>query len=167
MNKEMDLVIVEMDAINVFGFVNKNETKEEAKSRANKYYCDELELVKGHLKHYGGDYWKSRVESIDKKISAGFKVMSFEDYEKAKREYLINRELTEITADEFEEMLCVLPPIFWVTYNNIEMFCMSEMYTGTYTNQYAHDRNTDKYYTKLVDSADKSTWICELLKETV
>ena len=59
MNKEMDLVIVEMDAINVFGFVNKNETKEEAKSRANKYYCDELELVKGHLKHYGGDYWKS------------------------------------------------------------------------------------------------------------
>lgn len=45
-------------------------------------------------------------------------------------------------------MLEVLPPENWVTINNVNEFCMSEHYTGLYTNQYAHDKNTNKYYCK-------------------
>ncbi len=93
-----------------------------------------------------------------------YKVMTWKEFKQFQKSFLFDDELTEITAEVFEDMLGVLSPLYWTEYNDIEMFCISEMYTGTYTNQYAHDKRTNKYYTKMVDSADKSTWICELLK---
>ena len=41
---------------------------------------------------------------------------------------------------------------------------MSEFYTSHYTHQYAKDRRTGKYYSKLVDYRDRSTWIHALLR---
>ena len=49
--------------------------------------------------------------------------------------------------------------------NGVEMFCMSEMYSDTYTTQYAYDHRTGKYYCKMVDSEDTSTWIHTLLRK--
>lgn len=68
----------------------------------------------------------------------------------------------ETTEEIFSEMLNVLPPLYWCTIDGVEMFCMSEMYTGTFTNQYA--RVGEKYYTAMVDITDQSTWIHKLLK---
>ena len=50
----------------------------------------------------------------------------------------------------------------WVTINNVNEFCMSEMLSGVYTNQYA--RYNGKYYTKIVDAYDKTTWLHNFLK---
>ena len=165
MNKEYnyDFVSVEMSAVQTFDFMIKGESVAEAEARGNKYYQEELELVKSHLQNYGGEYWESQVKSISKKVDVGCKLMTFEQYQEAQRKHLLDGELTEITEDKFEDALNVLPPICWTTHNNVEMFCMSEMYTGSYTSQYAHDKRTNKYYTKLVDCKDRSTWICELL----
>ena len=41
------------------------------------------------------------------------------------------------------------------------MFCTSEMLTGTYTTQYA--AYNGKYYSKIVDVTDESTWIYNCL----
>ncbi|MGL5436016.1 MAG: hypothetical protein ACRDBO_11535, partial [Lachnospiraceae bacterium] len=71
--------------------------------------------------------------------------------------------LKETTEEQFEEALNVLPPLKWCTIDGIEMFCMSEMYTATYTNQYA--RYEGKYYKKMVDVTDKSTWLNNYLKK--
>ena len=41
---------------------------------------------------------------------------------------------------------------------------MSEFENGRFTNQYAHDLHSGRYYSKLVDAEDPSTWIHEILK---
>ena len=88
--------------------------------------------------------------------------MTWDDFQAGQKRHLLNGELKEITKKEWEEMLNVLPPLMWCTIDGVNMFCMSEMYTGTFTTQYA--RYNEKYYCKMVDSADKSTWIHNLLK---
>ena len=85
--------------------------------------------------------------------------MSFEIFQRMERERFLSLPLHEITEDRYHEMLNVLPPLKWTRRNGVEMFCMSEMYSGTYTDQYAHDHNTGKYYAKLVDLCDETTWI--------
>ena len=66
--------------------------------------------------------------------------------------------IKEVTEEQFNDALDVLPPLKWCTIDGIEMFCISEMTDGTYTAQYA--RTPDgKYYCATVDVMDKSTWI--------
>lgn len=90
-------------------------------------------------------------------------VMLYDDFLEIQRAVLLDGEPEEITESEFEEMLDVLPPLYWGTINGIEMFCMREMYTGTYTFQYAYNKMNDKYYRKMVDAADRSTWLHNML----
>lgn len=89
--------------------------------------------------------------------------MTYNEFRALEREKLLGQPLKEIDEDQFYEMLNVLPPIGWTQHKGVEIFCMSEFYTGPYTNQYAHDKTTGKYYTKLVDYTDRSTWIPEIL----
>lgn len=73
--------------------------------------------------------------------------------------------LTEITAERFDEMLNILPPLFWrltdafdQKINRIpETFCMSEMLTGSLTSQFA--ALDGRYFERTVDALDRSTWI--------
>lgn len=94
---------------------------------------------------------------------ADYRVMTFGDFLRLERNKILGQPLEEITADRFNEMLDILPPLAWTQHNGVEMFCISEFYTGSYTSQYAHDRTTGKYYTKLVDYHDRSTWIHKIL----
>lgn len=153
-------VIVEMHTITLYDFLRDGETEQQGIERGNKFYKENLTLVQGHLETYG-DYWKDRVEEYTKKVNAGCKVMTFVEYQALEKSRLINGILTEVTEEQFDDALNVLPPLYWTTINGVEMFCMREMYTGTYTNQYA--RIGDKYYTTMVDVTDKSTWIHNLL----
>lgn len=161
----LEKVIVILNTVRVFGFLREDETEAEAITRAEAFYTEELETVTRHYNNYGGDYWKSRVDEVTAILNDGFSVISFEEFQAMEKSKLISGEPEEITADKFNEMLDVLPPLKWCTIDGIEMFCMSEMYTGTYTNQYAHDKSSGKYYTKMVDACDKSTWINNYLRK--
>ena len=99
-------------------------------------------------------YWQRRVEE---EKNSYYQVMTFEEFFKRQREYYIGRPIEETTKQDFYEHLEMLPPMKWTTINGVEMFCMSEFYTGVYTNQYACVG--DKYYTAFVDAFDQSTWI--------
>ena len=90
-------------------------------------------------------------------------IMTWDEYEESQKTYWINKPVTEITKENFHEMLNVLPPIKWCTIDNVEMFCMSEFLTGVYTSQYAHDKKNDKYYHKTVSVFDQKTWIHNFL----
>jgi hypothetical protein len=70
---------------------------------------------------------------------------------------MVSGEVKEITREDFYEALDCLPPLKWCTKSNVEMFCMREMYTGTYTTQYA--KKDGKYYSAMVDVTDENTWI--------
>jgi len=94
---------------------------------------------------------------------ADYRIMTVGDFLKFQREKILGETLEEITAERYHEMLDVLPPLAWTQHKGVEMFCMSEFETGNYTRQFARDHATGKYYTKLVDYRDRSTWICEIL----
>lgn len=159
-----DMVIVQMSSITTYDFLRDGETAAEAAERGNRYYKENLEEIKGILAKYDTEYWRGRVEAAEKEAAAGCQVMSFDDFLALQKKQLITGELTEVTEEKFNEMLDILPPLHWVTINGVEMFCMSEMYTMTYTTQYAHIKGTDKYYCAMVDARDKSTWIHNILK---
>jgi len=102
-------------------------------------------------------------DAIKKAETAKYEVMTLAEFDMRKRNLILDGPLKEIDADTYSEMLDILPPICWCTIDGVEMFCMCEMYTDSYTSQYAHDLKTGKYYTKMVDVRDKNTWINKLL----
>lgn len=113
------------------------------------------------LKEHDTEQFRNYLESEKNRT---FEIMTFEQFETLQREKILSDPMKEVDAEIFEEMLCVLPPIYWCTIDNVEMFCMSEMWTGTFTTQYAHDKKSNKFYSKMVDCADRSTWIHNFLK---
>lgn len=163
------LVIVEMDTMTTYGFVEKGETADEAIQRANQYYTNDLKHLKVSLQESKDEkrrqFLQSRIRENEVKIQAGFQVMETDKFQKIERERILSGKLKQVTEHEYEDAFDVLPPLYWCTVNGVEMFCMSERYLGTYTTQYAHDHRTGKYYCKMVDSEDTSTWIHKLLRK--
>ena len=161
------LCIVEVVTMRVYTILNDNANKEDELQKANQYYIDDFQKIKKFAEQYPeSEYWQTRYNSEKAKPQKHCKIMTFTEFEKAEREYLLSKELKQITEDVYYDMLNVLPPIKWTTRQNVEMFCMSEMYTCTYTSQYAHDKTNNKYYSKLVDCTDESTWIHNILRKS-
>lgn len=164
---ENTLCVVEVTTMHVYTVLNDDANKEEELEKANQYYIDDFEKLKRFAKEYPeSEYWQDRYNSEKAKPKKYCKIMTFAEFQKAEREYLLSKELKEITEEVYHDMLNVLPPIKWTTRQGIEMFCMMEMYTGTYTSQYAHDKVNNKYYSKLVDCTDESTWIHNILRKS-
>jgi hypothetical protein len=86
-----------------------------------------------------------------------YEPMSFEDYLQAERQFYLSRPLEEITQEKYREMLEVLPPNKWHQAGGLERFLMSEHWSGPYTSQYAFCDG--RYFTRMVDALDQSTWI--------
>ena len=147
------LVIVEMDTMTTYGFAEKGETADEAIQRANQYYTNDLKHLKASLQESKDEkrkqFLQSRIRENEVKIQAGFQVMETDKFQKIERERILSGKLKRVTEQEYEDALNVLPP----------------MYSYTYTTQYAYDHRTGKYYCKMVDSEDASTWIHTLLRK--
>ena len=160
----MELVIIQRYTFDIYDFLREDETPEEGIKRAENYYIESLELVKCHWVNYGGDYWKKQITEYQNKVNAGCQVMTYDEYKKLERKKLLSDDLKEVTAEAYEDAFEVLPPLKFCKIQGVEMFCISEMYTGSYTTQYA--KFNGKYYSKMVDVCDKSTWIYNyLIKE--
>lgn len=142
--------------LTIWAFIgDRNES--EVLNKAKAQQDESIKTWTSHISKYPENKQFKLYLATEKKKS--YKIMNYDDYVKAERLILLNKPLQEITEAKYWEMLECLPPLKWCTIGNIEMFCMSEMYTGTYTSQYAHDKKNDKYYSKLVDCYDKTTWI--------
>jgi hypothetical protein len=116
----------------------------------------DIETWKNHCKNYPDtEIFKNYLSEAQKKQ---YKVMTYDEFLQMERKHYLDMPLTEITEETFHEMLNVLPPVKWCTRHNIEMFCMSERLTGTFTSQYMYNLVTGKYYHKIVDILDDSTW---------
>lgn len=150
-----NILAVDVKHVSVYDFLQDGETEQELLNRANAYKQGNFETYSDLCFLYPDreDFQKCLKEAKEKE----YKVMSWDEFSKLKRDFYLNDPVRETTEQVFYDMLNILPPLKWCTIDGVEMFCMSEMYTGTYTNQYA--RYNDKYYTKMVDVTDKSTWI--------
>jgi len=79
-------------------------------------------------------------EPVDALISDGYKIMNIDEamplVERAQEEkYCLP--WVEVSAEEWDDCINVLPPVDWRTTNGINMFRMSEMLTGDITAHYA------------------------------
>ena len=157
---DTESVIVEARGIDTYDFARIGATDDEAVDRANHYIKKKVQDYARLCKEReGDDYWKDQLATAKKKAKAGYVVMSFEELDKHKRHILLTKPVTESTKEQFEYALNVLPPLYYTERSGVIMFCMREMYTATFTTQYAYDRHTDKYYCKMVDCTDTTTWI--------
>lgn len=143
----MERVVIAMAFVELYNYVSERDNRSDDTliAEAEAYY-------KEQYNRYGD-------ERYAKILERGFGVMSFETYLNKQREYLCTDAPKEITKEAYDDAFNVLPPILLKRNGNIRSFCMREFYSGTITSQYAHDTVTDKYYTALVDVADKSTWL--------
>ena len=97
----------------------------------------------------------TRVSYVEKKKIN--KTMDFGEFINSQKDPLISAEVSEITKAEFYEMLHISPPVRLCMIDGVQMFCVSEIYDGSYSNQYAKIGN--KYYTATVDVYEQDTWI--------
>ena len=169
----MDRVIVEIKQTFIpviYDFLREGETDEQAADRACRHQLQEIdrlgELCKGAswVQPDGRDYWET---CLQHEMTADYKVMSYDEFAKLLHDYAYSMMiLSDSTEEEFEEMLGVLPPLHHIRCGNVESFCLSEFEFDSYTHQYARDHSTGRYYKKLVNILDKSTWISEDLYPT-
>lgn len=155
-----NIVAVNIKTYSIYDFLHDGETEKDLLERAIKAKQDDINTWEKNCETYPDvEQYKIYLKQAKEKE---YKIMTWDEFEQGLRKYLLSDGPAEITEDEYNEMLNVLPPLNWCTKNGVEMFCMSEMYTGSYTTQYA--KHNGKYYRKMVDYLDESTWIYHLLK---
>ena len=98
-----------------------------------------------------------KLAELNKKEPKVYSVMTLFDYNIREKAKWLTGKITKITKEQFWYALEVLPPLKWYDNGVLETFCMSEMMSGNYTEQYASFN--DRYYCKMVDITDKTTWI--------
>ena len=153
-----NILVVNVNNMNVYSFLRDGEKKEELLKRAEDYRQKEINSYKELLKKYNNPIYKNSLKEYQE---AEYKIMTYDEFIILEKKFYTDREVTEITKEEYEEALNVLPPILPCTINGGDMFCMSEFYTSTFTEQYA--KKGSKYYCKMVDVKDKNTWIYNYL----
>ena len=155
----MEYLSVDIKTMQVIYYIKEGETKEDLLKRTEEFRKKEMDQLKELLKTYNIDSFKS---SLKEYKNAVYKVMTFDKFLVLQKKYYCNELPVEIKKEEYYSQMDVLPPILYGSINNIDMFCMSEFLTGTFTSQYARIKLSDKkykYYTKIVDVTDKKTWI--------
>ena len=133
--------------------------------RAQEFYAKDVETYKHHLVHFPNmsDHWQKQLEVCEAVLKAGFEAITWEEYVKRQRERWLSKEPKEITQEDWDYALNVLPPKKWIRNERYSMFFIGECTTMTYYGQYLYDKETGKYYTALTDIFDESTWIDKML----
>ena len=163
MEIEKQVLIVAKAVCECFTICDPQDAERETE-RAKKSYADELNMLNGYLKDYPKTNWQPQIEHTEKILSGEIAPMTWEEFGKLQRDYWLSKEAQEITEEQFEYALNVLPPLNWKNYEDYSTFFMQEFMTSTFTEQYYHDKRSGKYYCALVDICDKSTWIDKLLQ---
>lgn len=154
------ILAVNVSQMQIYDYLRDGETPEQLLKRAEDSNAKDIATLERHCNQYPDTLlFKNNLRNAREKA---YQIMTLSEFKKAERDYYIQQPLEEITEEQFHYMLNLLPPICWTTIQGVEMFCMSEMLAGTYTNQYANVGDK-RYYTKIVDIRDRSTWIHNFL----
>lgn len=90
-----------------------------------------------------------------------YSIMTEDQFYTAQRAFYLGDPPAEITEEKFTEMFEVLPPLKYHSGEGFASFLMSEFHSGPYTHQYIRVTKDGeaRYYSKLVDATDRSTWM--------
>ena len=163
---ENELVAVDVNTFWIFDISKDGETKNDLLIRANNYRKREIKDSYERLVHAENENSENITfykDMYNRALNIHYEVMTFDDLMKIKKEKYLSDSVQKITKEEWNDQLDVLPPLYWCTIDGVNEFCLMEMYDDTFTTQYAEYNGS--YYSKMVDSADKSTWIHNFKKE--
>lgn len=153
----IDYVVVNVNGgyDSVYSFCTPEDANEIIE-RATEKARENIETYKSHLVNYPNmtEHWERQIAHYE---NVKYECMTFDEFLDRQKKEMTSGEVTEVTEDIYNEQLNCLPPLKWCTRNGYSMFCMCEMYTGTYTTQYA--KKDGKFYSAMVDVTDESTWI--------
>ena len=143
----------------------KPEDVEKEIERAKEFYARGLERYKvlknEHPKE--ADYWQSQIESYASIIAGGFEAITWEEYIKRERDKWLSKEPKEISEEEWNYALEVLPPKKWIRNERYSQFFIGECTTMTFYGQYLKDFSSGKCYYAMADIFDESTWLDKML----
>ncbi len=162
--EENDRLIVNLFNNECFTMCKTEEVDANIK-RAQEFYANDVETYKHHLIDCPNmsDHWQKQLEVCEAVLKSGFEAITWKEYVKRQREKWLSKEPKEITREDYDEALNVLPPKKWIQNERYSMFFIGECTTMTYYGQYLYDKKTGKYYTALTDICDRSTWLDKML----
>ena len=90
-------------------------------------------------------------------------LMTYEEFLVKQAKEFADKPINIISKQEWWDALECLPPLKWHDRGGMEVFFMSEFYTGNYTSMYVKVviGGEDTYACKTVNFKDESTWITE------
>jgi hypothetical protein len=140
MSDNLNFVLASLDPPSIWDFFQTLEDAQAKQEEANTYNV------------------KLEAHGAPKRL---YEPMAYEKYKAKERDLYLSRPAEPISHERFDEMLEVLPPKNWENKGDFESFLMIEHWSGPYTQQYARRGKGDdaNYWTKLVDSTDRSTWM--------
>ena len=159
-----DLLIINNAYFDCFTTCKESEVSTNIE-RAKESYEKDKALYESHLVNYPNmsDHWQFQLDKTNKILQSGFRAVTWKEYCKLQREKWLSKEPKEITREEYNEALNVLPPKCWIQNERYSMFFIGECTTMTFYGQYLYDKVSGKYYTALTDIYDKSTWLDKML----
>ena len=153
----MELLLISNFTKELYTLCDEN-TIDDARARAYNSYRDSFLMCKKNVP-YDKEYYEKQAEKYRQIILNGFSAVTWEEYEKIQREKWLSKEAREITAEEYEYALNVLPPKEWIHNERYSMFFIGECTTMTFYGQYLYNKENGKYYSALTDMMDRNTWI--------
>lgn len=158
---DTDKLITNTHGLEVYDGVRPNETDEQALDRARRFYQTSIDRYEEIISKQGNgkdNYWLNCLNTEKAKI-ASVQIETEKDYFARVRKVYLDPPAKEITEERYEEMLDVLPPCAYTHNGRYSMFYVSEALHFSYHGFYLHDKKTGKYWTKVCDACDRSTWI--------
>lgn len=159
-----DLLIINNAFVECFTSCKESEVGANIE-RARKFYEKDKSVYESHLINYPNmaDHWKAQLERTKKILESGFRAVTWDEFKKLQRDMWLGKEPKEITEEEYDYALNVLPPKCLIQNERYSMFFIGECTTMTYYGQYLYDKVSGKYYKVLADILDKSTWLDKVL----
>lgn len=145
----------------VYSVLRDGESEFDAIVRALDYYSRTIARYEEIIAEQGNgkdDYWLNCLNK-EKKEMESLQIETEEAYLARVRKGYLSVPAKEVTEDRYWEMLEVLPPCAFTMNERYAMFYVSEAHYLTYHSFYLHDKATGKYWEKLCDAKDRSTWL--------
>lgn len=159
-----DLMIIDNAYVECFTTCKESEVSANIE-RVKEYYERDKKCYESHLVEYpdNAEYWQGQLDKVKKILESGFRAVTWEEYKKLQREKWLSKEPKEITQEEYDYALNVLPPKKWHNNERYSMFFIGECTTMSFFGQYLYNKATGKYYYAMADILDKSTWLDKML----
>ena len=159
-----DLLIINNAFKDCFTLCDKSQVKESIE-RARLPYENDKTTYERYLVEYPNmaDEWQKQLAKTKKVLKQGFSAVTWEQFQLIQREKWLSKKAKKITRKEYYYAFEVLPPLHWVQDERCSMFFIGEPTYATFHQQYLWDKTTNKYYSAMADTQDRTTWIDRLL----